>query len=367
MKPPLRRSPATLAARAGQGIGRTAGSATRRVPREGISGGHTEHPCRVLGAAGGGGPAGPLPTWPAVGGQPRAAAPRQHLPGDMEGGSRGSEPRGLRGTKPGGRRGPPALPPLLLSLPSAPLPAVPALPPPAPHPRQGPAVPQPLPRPLGSPYLFGRKHPPRSRGQRLPPPPLRWDSWLGETRRRARRLVISSELGRRRRAGRERGKKEGGRRGGRRRGMEARLAASPAERRPAHPSRGACGAAAPGLGWAARGGVLSPRRVSPRRRRRPPLSLRPSLRPLLFRPAPLRADNPARLGTAPTASPTGTSRACGVPRAAPAGGWCWVSSPGCSAALLVRIASLRRCHSAPRASSRGAGLSAGQVVGDREQ
>lgn len=35
--------------------------------------------------------------------------------------------------------------------------------------------------------------------------------------------------------------------------MEARLAESPAERRPDHPFRGACGAAAPGLGCAAPG------------------------------------------------------------------------------------------------------------------
>lgn len=57
--------------------------------------------------AGGGSPAGPLPPWPAVGGQPRAAAPQQQHP---PGGGRGpgqAEPRGLRRTKQKDGRGTP--------------------------------------------------------------------------------------------------------------------------------------------------------------------------------------------------------------------------------------------------------------------
>lgn len=90
--------------------------------------------------------------------------------------------------------------------------------------------------------------------------------------------------------------------------MEARLAASPAERRPDHPFRGACGAAAPGLGcaapglrWASLGGAAPGRSAGaePRRRRRRP----PPLHPLLFRPAPLRSPPPPLPLAALTARP----------------------------------------------------------------
>lgn len=71
----------------------------------------------------------------------------------------------------------------------------------------------------------------------------------------------------------------------------------------------------------------------------------------MFRPAPLGADNPARLGTAPTAplpAPPEPAAPPGQPKPRAGAGF---PPP----ALLLRIASLRRCHSAPRASSRGAG------------
>lgn len=78
--------------------------------------------------------------------------------------------------------------------------------------------------------------------------------------------------------------------------MEARSAASPTERRSDHPFRGACGAAAPGLGcaapvlrWAVRPGRGAG--AEPRRRRPPPLH------PLLFRPAPLPPPPPLPLAS----------------------------------------------------------------------
>lgn len=104
--------------------------------------------------------------------------------------------------------------------------------------------------------------------------------------------------------------------------MEARLAASPAERRPDHPFRGACGAAAPGLGCAAPGLRWAARPRAGCRCRAPPPpapSPPPAIVPTCSAPlppaaaAPRRADSAAKPSPArpppatPAGFPTGTS------------------------------------------------------------
>lgn len=185
-------------------------------------------------------------------------------------------------------------------------------------------------------------------------------------------------------------KREGGREERREGGMEARLAASPAEHRPAHPFRAACGAAAPGLSWAALpagcAGLGCPGRGAERRRQPPPL------RPLLFRSVPppppprcpsLRCQPGPAPGSRPRRFPTGASWA--GPGAEPAGqplrgarslraaartgragagtgaGWdapdgalfcccCFYSLPLCAPQPHVCAS---RCHVSPRMNNRG--------------
>lgn len=111
--------------------------------------------------------------------------------------------------------------------------------------------------------------------------------------------------------------------------MEARLAASPAERRPAHhPFRAACGAAAPGLGWAAlpagcarlgwaaRGGVPSPDAAGPLPSARYCSAPCPPPLPPPRCPSPRCQPGPAP-GSRPRRFPTGASWA--GPGAEPAG------------------------------------------------